>query len=116
MEFLILYGSNVEEDYMGEDMDLCYLRKRKLDFEQMLSCNSELMDIFKNDKINLVHWSDASSLLKNEMVFKNKILFGNKDLVIQYLNAGQRMYWDDKKYYDGFFKMEQDETNRKSIQ
>lgn len=99
MEFLILYGSNAAEDYMGEDVDLCYWRKKKLDFEKMLSCNSELMDVFKNDKIDLVYWNDAGTVLKNEIALKSKILFGDPFFVNDYLNAGQRIYWDEMKIF-----------------
>lgn len=96
---LLLYGSSVKYENWN-DVDICYIRDKKLTFEELLKVLSELCTIFKNDKIDLGDWMNASSLLKNEIALNHQILFGEKEYVYNYLHAGQRMFWDDKKYYD----------------
>ena len=99
IEGLVLYGSAVNYEKYN-DIDLCYISPKRFDFQNLLNCISELIDIFSNDRIDLVYWSDASELLKNEMANNHQILFGDESYVLKFLLAGQRMYWDFRKYYD----------------
>ncbi len=99
-EGLILHGSMVNNSELANDIDICYIRKKSLEFRELLNCISDFIDIFNKDKIDIVYWSDASPLLKNEMAHKNQIIFGDKDYVTTFICAGQKMYWDYKKYYD----------------
>ncbi len=97
---LVLYGSMVHRTDTANDVDICYIRKGRLSFDELLDCIHDLSNVFNRDKVDLVYWSDASPLLKNEMALTNQKLYGEESFVNQYLNAGQRMYWDHKKYYD----------------
>lgn len=100
---LILFGSGVQNRETAGDIDLCYIRSSALDYDAKYACIDLFSAFFDKEKIDLVYWSHIPTALKKEISDNHQILFGNTDLVLDFINTGERMFWDEKKYYDLLF-------------
>ncbi|MBU1046130.1 nucleotidyltransferase domain-containing protein [Patescibacteria group bacterium] len=80
LELILLFGSQVDKKFLHResDFDIAYLPKRELEGKELIDLNCSLMDLFDNDKIDMVDLRKADPLLKYEIAERNKLLFGDE--------------------------------------
>lgn len=95
LEMILLFGSQVNgQTNFDSDFDIAYLPKKKLGGKQKINLNCDFIDVFHNDKIDMVNVQGANPLLKYEISQNSQLLFGDE---IDYLNFKGRAY---RQYID----------------
>lgn len=76
LTLVLLFGSQVSGfTHPESDVDVAYLSDRKLSFDDEVLLNSDLIEVFKNDKISLVNLKTAPPLLLKQVVTKAVVLY-----------------------------------------
>jgi uncharacterized protein len=76
LDMVVLFGSQVTgKTHAESDVDIAYYSDTKLDFNQEVSLNTDLIDVFRNDNVSLVNLKTASPLLAKEVVSKGVVLY-----------------------------------------
>lgn len=102
LELLLLFGSRVigKALHKESDFDIAYLSSRKLDLTEEARLITELMPIFKSDKIDLVNISMAHPLLLKQIFMNHKIIFcKNLSVYFQYKIYAERKYAEAKPLF-----------------
>jgi len=86
LDLLILFGSQIKgKKFLTDesDCDIAYQAKKDLNGKEMINLNYDLMNLFKNDRIDIVDIKKADPLLKFEIYQNSKLIYGDE---IEYLN------------------------------
>ena len=80
LELLLLFGSQVDKNIAklpDSDVDIAYQAKSELSGKDMINLNCDLIDLFDNDRVDMVNLEKANPLLSYQIYKKNKLLYGD---------------------------------------
>lgn len=79
LKLLLLFGSQVDKKSLHQesDFDIAYFSRRELDGRELIDLNCDLMDVFVDDKVDIVDLKKADPLLKYQISVKSKLFFGD---------------------------------------
>lgn len=103
LELLVLFGSQVDKDVSklpDSDVDIAYQSSRKLTGKEMINLNCELMDVFKNDRVDMVNLKSANPLLMHQISKKCKLIYGKKLDFLNFKALAFRLYIDHLDLFD----------------
>ncbi len=76
LELALLFGSQVTgKTHSESDFDVAYMSNEKLSFNDEIKLNTDLTEIFRNDRVSLVNLKTASPLLIKQIVRNCLILY-----------------------------------------
>lgn len=76
LSLVVLFGSQVSGfTHKESDVDVAFLSDDKISFEDEVSLNADLIEVFKNNNISTVDFRKASPLLLKQIVKNAKILY-----------------------------------------
>ena len=88
LDLLVLFGSQVTGfTHKESDVDVAYLSDRKLSFEDEILLNTDLTEIFGNDKVSLVNLRQAPPLLAKRIVSEGIVLYAKTSSLFSQLYA-----------------------------
>ncbi len=102
LDLVVLFGSQATGKIHKEsDIDIAYTGDKKLSFDEEIKANSDLIDIFKRDDVQLVNIKKASPLLMKQIVDHAIILYEReKNIFNSIFVLAQRMFEDAKVLFD----------------
>ncbi|HBV01769.1 MAG TPA: hypothetical protein DEF00_05325 [Candidatus Taylorbacteria bacterium] len=73
---VVLFGSQATGfTHKESDVDVAFLSENKMSFEDEVSLNTDLTEVFKNDKVSTVNFRKAPPLLLKQIVQNAKVLY-----------------------------------------
>lgn len=76
LSLVVLFGSQASGFTHGEsDADVAFLSENKISFEDEVLLNTDLTEVFKNDKVSTVNFRKAPPLLLKQIVQNAKVLY-----------------------------------------
>lgn len=102
LDLVVLFGSQATGKIHKEsDIDIAYTGDKKLTFDEEIKANSDLIDIFKRDDVQLVNIKKASPLLMKQIVDHAVILYEReKNIFNSIFVLAQRMFEDAMMLFD----------------
>lgn len=102
LTLVVLFGSQVTgETHKESDVDVAYLSDEKLSFDEEVLLNTDLTEIFRNDKVSLVNLKTASPLLLKQIVTTAVVLYEKEShLFIEMFLYALRMYEEAEPLFD----------------
>lgn len=86
LSLVLLFGSQADgKTHSESDFDVSYLADTSLSFDEEVAINSCLIEVFKNNNVQLVNIKKASPLLQKRMVDNCVVLFERKEGVFSEL-------------------------------
>lgn len=102
LTLVVLFGSQVTGfTHKESDVDVAYMSDRKLSFYDETLLNTELTEVFRNDKVSLVNLKTASPLLLKQIVMNAIVLYEQAPhLFTETFLYILRVYEDAKPIFD----------------
>lgn len=102
LNLVVLFGSQATgKTHKESDIDIAYAGDKKLTFDEEIQVNSDLVDSFKRDDVQLVNIRKASPLLMKQIVDHAVVLYERERNIFNsiYILA-QRMFEDAVTLFD----------------
>lgn len=102
LALVVLFGSQANGfTHTESDVDIAYFSDRKLSFEEETTLNSDLIPVFKNDKISLVNIKKAPPLLLKQIATNAIVLYEkNPHLFTEIFLYALRTYEEAKPLFE----------------
>jgi len=80
LRMMLLFGSQVKRTHLHQesDFDIAYLSKKDLSGKEIIGLNCDLIDVFHNDRVDLVNLRKVNPLLRYEIAKNSQLLFGKE--------------------------------------
>lgn len=80
IKMMLLFGSQVKRKILHQesDFDIAYLSKKNLSGKEIINLNCDLIDVFENDKVDLVDLRRANPFLRYEIAKNSQLLYGKE--------------------------------------
>ena len=100
LKMILLFGSQVSGKSKNDsDVDIAYLDNQPLDVKKKVDLNSELVDLFVNDRIDQVNLKTASPLLLSEVAKNSQLIFGEQIDYIKFKTMAFRVFIDSASLF-----------------
>jgi len=77
LKLAILFGSQATgKAHQGSDVDIAVLGEKKLSFEDIISLNNELAEVFQTREIDVKSLHNSDPLFRYQVMRDGKLLFG----------------------------------------
>src|SRR3989338_7556168 len=113
LRLVLLFGSQVRrQTHKESDIDVAYLSKKSLDFDQECYLNYEFTNIFQHDRVDTVDIKKASPLLMYAVFDHPRILFQiDSNIFSQYRAYAFKKYVEAKPIFEEKSRRLQDYVN-----
>lgn len=96
LTLVVLFGSQAtRETHKESDVDVAYMSDQKLSFEEEVLLNTDLTEVFRNDKVSLVNLKTASPLLLKQVVTNAVVLYEKESSLFNELYLFALKKYDD---------------------
>ena len=102
MDLVVLFGSQATgQTHEESDIDIAYLGGKNISFDEEIAADSDLIEAFKRDDVQLVNLKKAPPLLMKEIVDHAIILYEReKSIFDSIFILAQRMFDEAKVLFD----------------
>lgn len=102
LDLVVLFGSQATgKTHKESDIDIAYSSDKKLTFDEEIKANSELIDIFKRDDVQLVNIRKTPPLLMKRIVDDAVVLYEREKSVFDSVFVlAQRMFEEAAALFD----------------
>ena len=102
LSLLLLFGSQATgKTHKESDVDVAYLSSEKIAFEEEVNIDTDLIEIFKNNEVQLVNIKKASPLLLKKIVEGCIILYEkDRSIFTDLILHSKRMYEEAGPLFD----------------
>lgn len=102
LDLVVLFGSQATgQTHKESDIDIAYSGNKRLTFDEEIRINSDLIDAFERDDVQLVNIKKASPLLMKQIVDHAVILYEREKSIFDSIFVlAQRMFEDARTLFD----------------
>lgn len=102
LSLVLLFGSQATGKTHNEsDIDIAYLSPQKITFEEEINIDTDLIEIFKNNEVQLVNVKKASPLFMKKIVEESIVLYEkDRSIFTDLLLYSIRIYEEAKVLFD----------------
>lgn len=102
LTLVVLFGSQATgHTHKESDVDVAYISDRKLSFDEEVLLNTDLTEVFRNDKVSLVNLKTASPLLLKQVVMNAAVLYEkHPSLFNEFYLLALRLYDEAKPLFE----------------
>lgn len=101
LRLMVLFGSQVKGKLHQEsDFDVAYLSKNDLSGKEIIALNCDLIDIFSNDRVDLVDLRRVDALLRYEIARNSQLLYGKEMDYLEFKAFAFRDYIAHQSFFD----------------
>lgn len=103
LDLVLLFGSqtkNKKRLHRESDFDVAYLSKRDLPGKEIIDLNCDLIDIFGNDRVDLVNLRRIDPLLRYEIAQNSQLLYGGEMDYLEFKAFAFRDYIAHQNLFD----------------
>ncbi len=102
LSLILLFGSQVTgKTHKESDVDIAYLSSRKFSFDEESNIDTDLIEIFKNNEVQLVNIKKASPLFMKKIVEKCIVLYEeDRSIFTDLILHSIRMYEESSALFD----------------
>lgn len=101
LELIILFGSQVSGKKNPEsDFDVAYKTDKKLSGKELINLNCNFIDLFNNDKIDMLDLKKVDPLLLFEIAQNSQLIYGSKIDYFQFKAVAFKKYVDAQSLFE----------------
>ncbi len=102
LSLVLLFGSQATgKTHKESDVDIAFIADQKLDFMDQAKLNTELSEMFRNERVDIVNMKTASPLLLKHTVKAAHILYERTPHVFDSMYAyALKIYEESKPLFD----------------